>query len=136
SRGDPAPARPRARSLLAVPAPGVPHRPPVHAPRRRRPRGGGGAGPPGRVVSRRAVFMDRDGTLAHEVGYVNHVSRFRLFPWSVDAVRLLNRGGLLAVVVTNQAGGARRYFPGHLIGEVQGLTAGGVGRGGGALGGM
>ena len=61
-------------------------------------------------MKRRAVFMDRDGTLAHEVGYVNHVSRFRLFPWAVDAVRLLNRGGLLAVVVTNQAGIARGYF--------------------------
>jgi D-glycero-D-manno-heptose 1,7-bisphosphate phosphatase len=64
--------------------------------------------------------MDRDGTLAHEVGYVNHLSRFRLFPWSVDAVRLLNRGGWLAVVVTNQAGVARGYFPEHLIAEVHG----------------
>ena len=50
-------------------------------------------------MSRRAVFIDRDGTLAHEVGYINHLSRFRLYPWAVDAVRLLNRGGLLAVVV-------------------------------------
>src|SRR5207249_2262201 len=50
-------------------------------------------------MKRRAVFMDRDGTLAHEVGYVNHVSRFRLFPWAVDSVRLLNRAGLLAGVV-------------------------------------
>jgi D-glycero-D-manno-heptose 1,7-bisphosphate phosphatase len=65
-----------------------------------------------------AIFMDRDGTLAYEVGYVNHLSRFRLFPWSVDAVRLVNRGGFRAVVVTNQAGVARGYFPESLIGEV------------------
>ena len=71
-----------------------------------------------RVMTRRAVFIDRDGTLAHEVGYVNHLSRFRLFPWAVDAVRLLNHGRLLAVVVTNQAGVARGYFPESLIGEV------------------
>jgi D-glycero-D-manno-heptose 1,7-bisphosphate phosphatase len=58
-----------------------------------------------------AVFIDRDGTLAHEVGYVNHPSRFRLYPFSVDAVRIINRSGWLAVMVTNQAGVARGYFP-------------------------
>ena len=68
--------------------------------------------------TRPAVFIDRDGTLAHEVGYVNHVSRFRLYAWAVDSVRLLNRAGLLAVVVTNQAGVARGYFPESLIVEV------------------
>lgn len=62
--------------------------------------------------------MDRDGTLAYEVGYVNHLSRFRLFPWAVDAVRLINRSGFLAVVITNQAGVARGYFPESLIHEV------------------
>jgi D-glycero-D-manno-heptose 1,7-bisphosphate phosphatase len=67
---------------------------------------------------RPAIFMDRDGTLSHEVGYVNHVSRFRLYSWSVDAVRLINRSGFLAVVVTNQAGVARGYFPESVIHEV------------------
>ena len=42
---------------------------------------------------RPAVFMDRDGTLSHEVGYVNHPSRFRLFPFSVEAVRLVEKQG-------------------------------------------
>jgi len=60
---------------------------------------------------RPAVFMDRDGTLSHEVGYVNHPGRFRLYPWTVDAVRAINRAGWLAIVVTNQAGVARGYFP-------------------------
>jgi D-glycero-D-manno-heptose 1,7-bisphosphate phosphatase len=62
--------------------------------------------------------MDRDGTLSHEVGYVNHVSRFRLYPWAVEAVRLANRNGFLAVVITNQAGVARGYFPESVIHEV------------------
>jgi D-glycero-D-manno-heptose 1,7-bisphosphate phosphatase len=62
-------------------------------------------------MSRPAVFIDRDGTLSHEVGYVNHASRFKLYPWSVEAIRLVNRSGFLAVVVTNQAGVARGYFP-------------------------
>ena len=64
---------------------------------------------------RRAVFLDRDGTVADEVGYVNHLSRFRLFPWSAEAVRLINDAGWAAVVVTNQAGVARGYFPEALI---------------------
>jgi len=70
------------------------------------------------VSLRPAIFMDRDGTLSHEVGYVNHPSRFELFPWSIDAVRLVNRAGWAAVVVTNQAGVARGYFPEAVIHEV------------------
>jgi D-glycero-D-manno-heptose 1,7-bisphosphate phosphatase len=45
------------------------------------------------AARRPAIFIDRDGTLSHEVGYVNHVSRFRLYPWAVDAVRLANERG-------------------------------------------
>jgi D-glycero-D-manno-heptose 1,7-bisphosphate phosphatase len=71
------------------------------------------------VLPRPAIFMDRDGTISHEVGYVNHVSRFRLYPWSVEAVRAINRAGWLAVVVTNQAGVARGYFPEAVYNEVQ-----------------
>jgi len=67
--------------------------------------------------------MDRDGTLSHEVGYVNHVSRFKLYPWSVDAVRIANGRGFLAVVVTNQAGVARGYFPESVILEVHASLA-------------
>jgi D-glycero-D-manno-heptose 1,7-bisphosphate phosphatase len=65
-----------------------------------------------------AVFIDRDGTLSHEVGYVNHPSRFRLYPFSIDAVRIINRSGWLAVLVTNQAGVARGYFPESMVIEV------------------
>ena len=56
---------------------------------------------------RRAVFVDRDGTLIEETGYLNDLSRLKLFPYSVDAVRQLNRAGFSVVVVTNQAGIAR-----------------------------
>ncbi len=62
------------------------------------------------MVSRPAVFLDRDGTLTEEVGYVNHPRRLRLLPRSALAVRRLNEAGLAAVVVTNQAGVARGYF--------------------------
>jgi D-glycero-D-manno-heptose 1,7-bisphosphate phosphatase len=59
---------------------------------------------------RPAVFMDRDGCLTEEVGYVNHPSRIRLLPRTAEAVRRLNRAGVVAVMVTNQAGVARGYF--------------------------
>ena len=54
--------------------------------------------------------MDRDGCLTEEVGYVNHPSRIRLLPRTAEAVRRLNRAGIAAVMVTNQAGVARGYF--------------------------
>jgi len=65
-----------------------------------------------------AVFLDRDGTLNEEVGYINHVARLRMIPRAAAAVRLINRSGLKAVVATNQSGVARGYFPESLVREV------------------
>lgn len=62
------------------------------------------------MARRPAVFIDRDGTLTEEVGYVNHPSRLRLLPRSAEAIRRLNESGIAAVVATNQAGIARGYF--------------------------
>jgi|TARA_B100001964_G_scaffold220067_1_gene262753 D-glycero-D-manno-heptose 1,7-bisphosphate phosphatase len=64
-----------------------------------------------------AVFLDRDGTLIEEVGYLDRIERIELYPWSVDAVRVLNRAGFKVVVVTNQAGVARAMFDEAFVGE-------------------
>jgi len=69
-------------------------------------------------MKRPALFMDRDGTISEEVGYVNHPSRFRVFPYTADAIKLLNENGWLAIVVTNQAGVARGYFAEDVILQV------------------
>ena len=69
-------------------------------------------------MKRPAVFIDRDGTISEEVGYVNHPSRFRLFPYSAEAIRILNASGWLAIVVTNQAGVARGYFSEDVIRKI------------------
>jgi D-glycero-D-manno-heptose 1,7-bisphosphate phosphatase len=69
---------------------------------------------------RPAVFIDRDGTISEEVGYINHPSRFRLFPYSSEAVKILNNNGWLAIVITNQAGVARGYFSEDVIASVHG----------------
>ena len=52
----------------------------------------------------RAVFLDRDGTMIEDVGYLDRLERLKLFPYTVDAVRLLNQGGFKVVVVTSQNG--------------------------------
>jgi D-glycero-D-manno-heptose 1,7-bisphosphate phosphatase len=52
---------------------------------------------------RPALFLDRDGTLIEERGYLDRLDLLELFPWTVDAIRLLNRAGFAAVVVTNQS---------------------------------
>jgi D-glycero-D-manno-heptose 1,7-bisphosphate phosphatase len=57
-----------------------------------------------------AVFLDRDGTLIEEVGYLDRPERVALFPWSVDAIRALNRAGVRVVIVSNQSGVARGFF--------------------------
>src|SRR6266576_618984 len=66
-------------------------------------------------VMNRAVFIDRDGTISEEVGYINHVSRFRLFPYSAAALKQLHDNGYLAIVITNQAGVARGYFSEEMV---------------------
>jgi D-glycero-D-manno-heptose 1,7-bisphosphate phosphatase len=58
----------------------------------------------------RAVFLDRDGTIIEEVGYLDRPERVELFPWTIDAVRVLNRAGLAVVLVSNQSGVARGFF--------------------------
>ena len=77
-------------------------------------------------MKRPALFMDRDGTVSEEVGYVNHPSRFRLFPYTAEAVRLLNENGWLAIVVTNQAGVARGYFSEDVILKIHEQLRGGL----------
>jgi D-glycero-D-manno-heptose 1,7-bisphosphate phosphatase len=59
---------------------------------------------------RPAVFLDRDGTLLHDPGYLSRLEDVRWFPWSLDAIRLLNRAGFLVFVITNQGGIALGLF--------------------------
>jgi D-glycero-D-manno-heptose 1,7-bisphosphate phosphatase len=65
-----------------------------------------------------AVFLDRDGTINEQMGYINHLSRFVIFPGVVEAVRLLNTHEFWAIVLTNQGGVARGYYPIELMHEI------------------
>ncbi len=65
-----------------------------------------------------AVFIDRDGTICEELGYINHPSRLLIYPWSYDAVQQINQSGLKAIVVTNQSGVGRGYFEEDLVATI------------------
>ena len=66
----------------------------------------------------RAVFLDRDGTIIEEVGYLDRPERVELFPWTIDAVRVLNRAGVAVVLVSNQSGVARGFFTEDIVDAV------------------
>lgn len=68
-------------------------------------------------MSAPAVFLDRDGTLIEDATYLDRLDRLTLFPWTIDAVRLLNRAGFRVVVVTNQSGIARGLFDEAFVDE-------------------
>jgi D-glycero-D-manno-heptose 1,7-bisphosphate phosphatase len=69
-------------------------------------------------MKRPAVFLDRDGTINEQMGYINHLSRFVILPGAAEAIRLLNENGSLVIIVSNQSGVARGYFPIALVHEV------------------
>ena len=58
----------------------------------------------------RAVFLDRDGTMIRDVGYLYNPDEIDFFPWTVDVIRALSAAGFAVVVTTNQSGIARGLF--------------------------
>jgi len=68
-----------------------------------------------------AVFIDRDGTINEQMGYINHVSRFKILPGVPQAIRMLNRRGFLVLVISNQSGVARGYYPLDLVKTIHDL---------------
>ena len=65
----------------------------------------------------KAVFLDRDGTVNEEVGYLRDIDKLVLIPGVAGAIRRLSDAGFKIVLVTNQSGVARGYFPEALVHE-------------------
>lgn len=63
------------------------------------------------MLARKAVFLDRDGTVNEEVDYLHRIEDFAFIPGAPEAIRRLKEAGFLVIVVTNQSGVARGYFP-------------------------
>ena len=109
---------PERRSSTATACATTPRRPPITA-RRRDARA---AIPTERIPPmlplRPAVFLDRDGVLIEDVHYLKKPEQVQLTPGAGGAVARLNAAGLPVVVVTNQSGVARGYFPAGRVAEV------------------
>jgi D-glycero-D-manno-heptose 1,7-bisphosphate phosphatase len=73
---------------------------------------------PEKNLLRPAVFLDRDGTISEEMGYINHIDRLRIFPYAAESIRRLNEAQIPVVVITNQSGIARNIFPEALVHQI------------------
>ena len=83
-----------------------------------------------------AVFLDRDGTLIEEVGYLDRKERVELYPYATDAIRALNQAGVPIVMVTNQSGVARGFFTEAVVEDVHRHIAALLARGGARIDGL
>src|SRR5574341_911300 len=73
------------------------------------------------LMTNRAIFLDRDGTINEEAGYIAAPGQFRLFGFATEAVRLINQAGWRAIVVTNQSGVARGHFTEEFLRQIHEL---------------
>lgn len=85
------------------------------------------------MSGRPAVFLDRDGTMIHDAHYLRRLEDLRWFPWTIDAVRLLNRAGLAVCVMSNQGGVGLGLFPESFVAEVHAVMAAAIEAGGGRI---
>lgn len=60
--------------------------------------------------TRKAVFLDRDGTIVEDLDFLTDLSGLRLLPGAAEGIRKLNDAGFLAIVITNQSGVARGFL--------------------------
>jgi len=66
----------------------------------------------------RAVFLDRDDTIAKDVPYCSRPEDLELLPGVGEGIRLLNESGFVVVIITNQSGIARDYFTEETLGKI------------------
>lgn len=72
-------------------------------------------------LNNKTVFIDRDGTINQEGGYINHESRFVLIPGTMEALALLQHAGYKIIIITNQAGIANGYMTEELVNKIHRL---------------
>jgi D-glycero-D-manno-heptose 1,7-bisphosphate phosphatase len=79
---------------------------------------------------RPAVFLDRDGTINEDVGYLTDLAELHIYPYAPDAIRLLRRAGFAIVVVTNQGGIGRGVLADSLVQRTHDIIAARLARAG------
>ena len=65
-----------------------------------------------------AVFLDRDGVINEEVGYLDSLDKLKIIPCAYEAIRLINESGMKAVVISNQAGVAKGLFTEEFVRKI------------------
>ena len=61
-------------------------------------------------MSNKAIFLDRDGTINVDKGFVYKISDFEFLPGAIEGLKLLQEAGFLLIIITNQSGIARGYY--------------------------
>ena len=67
-----------------------------------------------------AIFLDRDGTINEDIGYVSRPEDLIIYPWAAEAIRLVNESGMKAIVITNQSGIARGLYTEQTLHDIHG----------------
>jgi D-glycero-D-manno-heptose 1,7-bisphosphate phosphatase len=80
-----------------------------------------------------AIFLDRDGTINEDIGYVSAPGELIVYPYAAEAVRLVNEAGLKAIVITNQSGIARRMYTEETLAAIHDRMIEELARGGGRI---
>ncbi len=76
----------------------------------------------------KAVFLDRDGTINVDYGYVCEPKKLEFMPGALEALRRIQKAGFLLLIVTNQSGIARGYFSERQYQEFEGFLLGRMGQ--------
>ncbi len=65
-----------------------------------------------------AVFLDRDGVLNDDIGYIKSPEELKIFPYARECIQKIHERGFWAIVISNQSGVARGYFSEKTLKEI------------------
>ena len=81
----------------------------------------------------KAVFIDRDDTIAKDVPYCDDSAKFEIYPFVPSAISRLNKAGYLVIVITNQSGINRGYFTEEVLSRIHARMVSDIESGGGHI---
>ncbi len=70
------------------------------------------------MTAKSTAFIDRDGTINIDGGYINHPDNFEIYPFAAQALRMLNMAGWQVVIITNQSGIGRGFYTTEIMNEI------------------
>ncbi len=73
---------------------------------------------PAMVHLQPAIFIDRDGTINEDIGYLSHPNELYTYSFAAEAIRLINDAGLSVIIITNQSGVARGFLDETMLARI------------------